>query len=415
MDIDHARLSTRVRSSFAALLVLVAFPAAAASLVANGSFEVLADNGPAGWHPMIGARTSDASVPSRWEVVGGGVERERCLRLSGDAGTSAWSALESDAAPVVAGTSLRLSARIRTQGVHAEGRQFQNSNVALRFESSTGGPVKVDGRPVVGTPLVTGDADWTRVERVVEVPAGASSARVLCFLSMSGTAWFDDVRLERVEEPAWIVTRTERFVFHELAGDRLTDAQRQQSEADLADLETRLGVRVEKPIRFFKYASNAEKARLTGNEGNAEIEGDDAIHSIWPTERHEIVHLVARRIGEPGSILFGEGLAVALAGPWQGSDPDDHVRRLAKEGRLPALATLVEPQSFKPVGDDVAYPVAGSFVRWLIMTQGLDTFKQAYPATGSGADAFRARVAAVYGQSLDALERAWHVALGVSP
>jgi hypothetical protein len=266
--------------------------------------------------------------------------------------------------------------------------------------------VPIEGRPVAATSPLLGDAPWTPVERVVTVPPGATAARVTCFLSMTGAAWFDDVSLEADAGPAWIVVQRGRVTFHELEGDRLTDAQRDQVNADLGRIETELGVPHEAKIAYYKYPDVATKERLSGQGGNAHVGADMSVHAIGPAEPHEVVHLVARSFGAPSSVLLGEGLAVAIAGPWNGKDPDDCVRALRKAGALPPLGKLVDVASFRALGDDVTYPASGSFVRWLLRTRGLDRLKQAYVASDSG-ETLDAQLVRVYGEPLAALEREW--------
>ena len=102
-----------------------------------------------------------------------------------------------------------------------------------------------------------------------------------------------------------------------------------------------------------------------------------------------------------------------LSGDWQGRDLDDWVRQLAKEGKLPALSRLVEETSFAAIGEQVTYPVSGSFVRFLVRTRGLPSFKQIYPAFGRTLDvsALNERMQEIYGSSLADLERAWRTAV----
>lgn len=50
---------------------------------------------------------------------------------------------------------------------------------------------------------VKGTRDWTRVEEIVRVPAEAGAFHLACYCrkGMAGTAWFDDVTIERVVDP----------------------------------------------------------------------------------------------------------------------------------------------------------------------------------------------------------------------
>ena len=168
------------------------------NLVANGSFEKVTDGKPDGWSLTVGARSADQGGESSWSLQkaeGHG----RVISLTGDESTAAWYALRTDPLAVDEGVTLRLSGSMKTKDVRKQANQYQNSNLAVKFLDEKGDVVKVNGYPVIGTKPLTGTNDWTEVEEQFEVPTGADSARLLCFLSMSGTAWFDDVSLERLE------------------------------------------------------------------------------------------------------------------------------------------------------------------------------------------------------------------------
>jgi hypothetical protein len=73
---------------------------------------------------------------------------------------------------------------------------------------------------------------------------------------------------------------------------------------------------------------------------------------------HEIVHLVAAQLGDPGP-FFQEGLAVALSGSkWRGQALSGH--RLPASLRRQKISTLAA--RFETLPPEVAYPAAGSFV-----------------------------------------------------
>jgi hypothetical protein len=63
---------------------------------------------------------------------------------------------------------------------------------------------------------------------------------------------------------------------------------------------------------------------------------------------------------------------------------------------------------------NVAYPVSGSFMRWLIDAHGLNAVRTLYARAAGPSESVagvRAAFAAVYGQSLDELESAWLAAV----
>lgn len=401
------------------LLVLLAFasPAAAgepeASLLVNGSFELLAKGRPVGWEVLEGARNRKGSSFSDWYLGAPAHSGERSLKLAGEDTTAAWTMLRSDPVAVEPGRLLRLSGWIRTAAVRRANTQWANCNIGVAFETAEGEVATIDGYPVAGTPPMIGTRNWTRVERIVRVPAKAARARATCFLSLSGEAWFDDVGLELVREPDWIRVETERFVFFEQEGARLSKAQRATNEADLARLEIALGLALPAKAQYYHYADEDQKARVTGRGGIGHAELPGRVHTLRTSHPHELVHLLTATVAPPESVLFGEGIAVHLAGDWQGRPLDEIVRELSAAGTLPTLTALADHSTFSRIPETVSYPACGSFVRYLIETGGMGAFKQVYARHGRQSDlaTLDARLQERYGATLAELESRWLAAV----
>jgi hypothetical protein len=94
------------------------------------------------------------------------------------------------------------------------------------------------------------------------------------------------------------------------------------------------------------------------------------------TQDHELVHLVAGKLGNPGA-FFEEGLAVAVGdkGQWQGKSVDKIAKALT---RGVALERLVA--SFDSIEPREGYAVAGSFVGWLIRKHGAEKVAEFFRA-----------------------------------
>jgi hypothetical protein len=89
------------------------------------------------------------------------------------------------------------------------------------------------------------------------------------------------------------------------------------------------------------------------------------------------------QIGHPPS-LFTEGIAVAhstdpirgiLTPVWNSTDIHALARSFERSGQLPALSSLLRSTDFARFDDNMTYPCAGSFVHFLIETQGLAPLK----------------------------------------
>jgi hypothetical protein len=207
---------------------------------------------------------------------------------------------------------------------------------------------------------------------------------------------------------------TEHFVFHYSAGDRVDTGWQ---EAYHAWAVAQLGV-TPPAITYDKYLDRTQMTALTGQDTNGYAEPAlNTLHTIWPTDNHEVVHVYAGPWGFPVA-LFVEGLAVAYqtnppAGDfvpkWSGTPIHDLARRFRAQGSLVPIAQLAETSAFRARDQNTTYPEAGSFVRFLIDGYGIDSMRRLYGSMANDAPLadVRAAVQAVYGIGLDEAEARW--------
>ena len=325
------------------------------------------------WERMDGAVTGDG----RYSVAS---IDDGALRLEGEESTERWLAL-TRTVPVGDAKWIRISARMRTRSVSPETARFQNCNLFFRF-----------GRgPLMGTRILSGTNDSVRVARRLEVPDDADEITVGCLLSMPGKVWFDDVMIEAVGPPPWKTSETEHYRYHWLDGDSLPEESREYNKQSYV-LVSEFFERAD-PIKvsYYKYPDLDTKEEYTGKRGNAHV-WEGAIHSIWPSDRHEIVHILCKEWGDPPAI-FGEGIAVYLSGKWLGKSLKEAARQVTTDGKWVSIAKILDTGSFRKHSDLVAYPIAGSFVQWLVETRGKETLRKLYGAlrnTASSEDNRRA-------------------------
>lgn len=203
-----------------------------------------------------------------------------------------------------------------------------------------------------------------------------------------------------------LVAETRNFAFYTRDAGKV-DAGRSQRFLD--ETSRRLGVRIESKKPYYRYAWSEELAFVVGPaaagaSGAYMASGD--IHSTKEFDAHEIVHRVGFELGDPGA-LFQEGLAVELGdnGRYGTAKVDDIARRLA--GGV-AFRTLLD--RFSSLAPEARYPLAGSFVRFVIARHGAAKLAEFFRACGDehGRDAQFARV---MGSSLDDAGRAWQASL----
>ena len=288
---------------------------------------------------------------------------------------------------------------MKTEAVRREGNQYDNCHVTVQFVDGSGQRVDMKG-----ISLPDGDHPWTEQRIRFPVPAQAREALVGAFLSKSGTAWFDDIALETLH---WTTARSEHFDFYWFAETPISESMQRENEKQLAHASAILGVTPPATrIAFYRYASNEQKGALTGDPGNGHAQGM-AVHSVFATQEHELVHVLTRVWGDPDTALFGEGIAVYVGGQWQNRPIDDYARDVLSAGKLPALQSIASIQDFRAQDSLVTYAAAGSFVGYLVRLKDMDAFKRVYVA-GAPLDE---RLKSVYGKDLATLDADWRASL----
>ena len=209
------------------------------------------------------------------------------------------------------------------------------------------------------------------------------------------------------------------YVFHTAQGDAVApDAQEQYHAWMIAQF----GITIDQPIEYYKYRDRSHMEQVTGRQTNGWADPPAfAVHTIWPWDNHEVVHVVTALIGRPTD-FFNEGIAVAMqVDPQHGQfDPLWNNRSIHswaaddfRAGTLPGVVDMMETDSFRKMDDTRSYPMAGSFVRFVVDDRGMDRMKNFF-RTGSR-DAHRADIErefdAAFGIALQTEEARWHTFL----
>ena len=207
-----------------------------------------------------------------------------------------------------------------------------------------------------------------------------------------------------------LAAQTPHFLFYSRNGEAI-DVH--EVERSLSMVQRLLGHELAGRAEYYRYGTPQEVAANLGEYATGVTLGSlRQIHTVRrECHLHEIVHLVAAQIGDPGP-FFQEGLAVALSGSkWRG-------QTLASV-RLPATLRRqkisVVAARFERMDPETAYPIAGSFVAFLIKTYGVSRVAEFFRASGNSGsprdDVFRA----TFGQSLDQAGTAWKEGRAVRP
>lgn len=219
------------------------------------------------------------------------------------------------------------------------------------------------------------------------------------------------------EEIALSQTReTASIVFHYSKND-FVEAEREQAFHDWA--VGQLGVSPSRKVSYNKYLSRAHMGQLVGasNTNGFADPREFALHTIWPFDNHEPVHLYTSLFGSPVALL-NEGIAVSFqtdpaandfTPKWSGQPLHEIVRRFRRQGTFVPLDDLLETSRFLEAPSDVRYPESGSFVLFLRESRELDRLKELF-ALGNENDSeavLRESFRRVYGVDLDEIEAEW--------
>jgi hypothetical protein len=196
-----------------------------------------------------------------------------------------------------------------------------------------------------------------------------------------------------------LAAQTQHFSFY----SRGAKVDAQKSEKYLAKVEALLGTDFEGQAQYYRHENAQQIAVATGSyaQGVTYMKRKE-IHSAQEFHAHEIVHLVAGQMGDPGT-LFHEGLAVALSadGRWNGQSIDKAAKK-ALQGV--AVADLLD--RFDRMDPQQAYAAAGSFVASLIKAYGVEKVSAFFRSCTRPA-ARNAAFEKTFGLPLDQAAGAW--------
>jgi hypothetical protein len=223
--------------------------------------------------------------------------------------------------------------------------------------------------------------------------------------------------------PVPLAAESANFRFYYSPGDSV---QVERQEAFHAWAVARLGVAVPQKIEYRKYTSRDDMGARTGtyNTNGFAEPALFTVHTLWPWDNHETVHIYTALVGRP-SDFFNEGIAVAfqtdpLAGDFEprfnGEQVHDAARRYRQLGQLLIpLSRIVTTSGFRAVSDSVlSYREAGSFVAFLIARFGLDSVRPFFRAStrDDGLAVIEQRFEQSFGATLSAAEAEWLAFVG---
>lgn len=219
-----------------------------------------------------------------------------------------------------------------------------------------------------------------------------------------------------VQNAAMYCHETDHYVFHcDEGGKAAQDIEHIASvqEAIYQHITAMLGFSMNEKIHYYLYDSREalgkECERRFGeyapNNGCAVSENEIlAVYNetIQCIGAHEDTHILMFTLGYPESRFLEEGVAMAMDALWWGIDNNAWTSYYRNNDLCPSVSKLIAMtrEEFYTLQDKIAYPLAGSFVSYLLMRFERAQFYEFYMAKD-----YEAAARGVLGVSLTEIEQ----------
>ena len=250
--------------------------------------------------------------------------------------------------------------------------------------------------------------------------------RTLPLTALAILGCYDPYGLQ-MEATDWDKQGSQHFVYHLQRGTPLSPGGLERNletlETQYARLSDLLDLEPRAMVHCYHYMNSSQMARavgIVGLHGARAIQcgdiGEIHFHRLFDnTLRHELVHIFGYRMKArlaPG--ILTEGLAVCYEEVGENLNVHSRARNLRITGDSKPLTSILTQYSIS--GDVDAYSQAGSFVKYLIDTYGIEVFKEFYRGSSasqlSTAEHIFITASEVYGKSFFDLEQEWTLFLG---
>ena len=222
----------------------------------------------------------------------------------------------------------------------------------------------------------------------------------------------------------WQIDESEHFIFYFRANsfaEQHMDSIKVIEEAAYRHIVRALSIDYQGVISIFIYDSPQDAGwEKIGGRAYSRTETVEAIYSpagksigVKGAACHEITHVMTwNALGEAGTQLLSEGMAVAMDGEWHSKEDTItalHLwaKKFMQEEKLPSLTTLVH--HWGDVPGTISYPVSGSFITFLLEKYGAEKLKRLFfKATPNN---FSRIFKMIYGKPMTEIEQIWKITI----
>lgn len=93
---------------------------------------------------------------------------------------------------------------------------------------------------------------------------------------------------------------------------------------------------------------------------------------------YEDAHIFSYQIAIPDSIFLKEGFAMHFDKCYHGRDNTEIAREWFESNKLFSVTSLIDNKNFWKLPEEIGYPLAGTFARWIIGRYGISKYLEIY-------------------------------------
>lgn len=217
---------------------------------------------------------------------------------------------------------------------------------------------------------------------------------------------------------SWLKTKSENYIFHynkDSIAERDLDLIIQTQENCHKNICKSLNVKMDIPIKYFLCDTPEEVGNIYGSIHGNDFEPcngfamrPNEIYAVYNDSIkcigfHEDAHIISyHTLTRPPQVFIREGLAMYFDKVYWGISNDAWVYYFLQNDKFISLKDLIIDSKFYSFSDKLTYPIAGSFVSYIINNYGLEKFKNFYLTLN---ESFEHCFEKSFGISLDEMEK----------
>ena len=216
----------------------------------------------------------------------------------------------------------------------------------------------------------------------------------------------------RMSLPKLIKYASEHYVFHYVAGsiaEKDIEKIVMIQENCFKDICKFLNIYPTFKIQYFLLETPELVGELYGDHDpcNGFANPPNEIYAVYNNKikcigYHEDAHIISYLINRPHSVFLREGLAMYFDKIWWNKSNEEWVRIFIDNNKYLEIKELLNNDFFLDHSDEITYPIAGAFIKYLIDQYGTDLFISIYKYKG---DNLLRKIESSYTSKIEIIEK----------